>query len=126
MKTKWIPNKQYPNTYFAKVNNYEEYFKLAKDLFDEFDITKEWSVDQWEDKQHLFNDNIELWYVFFDAPCLDIDYDNIEDMEDVELIDPKLYDGEIRNKPDEYEYPAVVVFDSDLKNIMWQSMNDLE
>ena len=123
MKTKWKSNKQYPNTYFAKANNYEEYFKLAKDLFDEFDIIKEWSVDQWEDKQHLFNDNIELWYVFFDAPCLDIDYDNIED---VKLVNPKEYDGEIRNKPDESEYPVIVVFDGDLKNIMWQSLSDIE
>jgi len=95
MKTKWKSNKQYPNTYFAKANNYEEYFKLAKDL----------------------------WYVFFDAPCLDIDYDNIEE---VKLVDPKEYNGEIRNKPEESEYPIIVVFDSDLKDIMWQSMSDLD
>ena len=124
MKTKWKPNKQYLNTYFAKANNYEEYFKLAKDLFNEFDITKEWSVSTWIEKEHLFDNNMESWYVLFDASCLDIDYDNIEDMEK-DFIDPKLYNGEIRNKPDEYEYPVVVVFDSDLKDIMWQSISDL-
>jgi len=126
MKTKWRSNKQYPNTYFEKANNYEEYFKLAKDLFDEFETLMSWSVSTWLEKKHLFNDDIESWHEFFDTPCLDIDYENIEGMEDIELIDPKLYDGEIRNKPDESEYPVIVVFDSDLKNIMWQSVSDLE
>jgi len=38
MTLKWKPNKRYPNTYFAKANNYKEYFKLIKELFNEVEI----------------------------------------------------------------------------------------
>ena len=124
MTVKWIPNKRYSNTYFAKANNYEEYFKLAKDLFNEVEIFYSYINTEWTEKEHLFNNDKESWYEFFDATCLDIDFDNIEDIEDVELVDPKDYDDEIRVKPEENEYPVVIVFDGDI--IMWQSLSNIE
>jgi len=126
MKTKWIPNKKYPNTYFAKVNNYKEYFKLVKGLYNEVEIFYSYINTEWIEKEHLFNNDKESWYEFFDANCLDINYDNIDDIEDVDLVDPKEYDGDVRVKPKEFEYPVVVIFDGDLKNIMWQSLSDIE
>ena len=121
MKTKWTPNKRYPNTYFAKANNYDEYFKLIKELYDEVEIFYSYINTEWTEKEHLFNDDKESWYEFFDANCLDIDFENIED---VDLVDPKDYNDEIRVKPEENEYPVVVIFDGDL--IMWQSLSDIE
>ena len=125
MKTKWKPNKQYPNTYFAKANNYEEYFKLAKDLFDDFDILFQFSVDQFYEKNHLFYNSYESWHVLFNTPCLIDEY-----YENNDLPNPKEYDGEIKVKPEESEYPVIImftsIFDEDMKEIIWQSLNDLE
>jgi len=121
MKLKWTPNKRYPNTYFAKANNYDEYFTLVKEIYNEVEIYYNYINTEWTEKEHLFNNDKESWYEFFDANYLDIDFDNIED---VDLVDPKEYDGEIRVKPKEDEYPIVIVFDGDL--IIWQSLSDIE
>ena len=121
MTLKWKPNKRYPNTYFAKANNYDEYFTLVKELFNEVEIFYSYINTEWTEKEYLFNGDKESWYEFFDANCLDIDFDNIED---VDLVDPKEYDGKIRVKPEKDEYPVVIVFDGDI--IIWQSLSNIE
>lgn len=119
---KWTSNQVYPNMFFKIIHNEIEYYQAARELFDEFPVLYQWSVDQWEEKIHLFDDDYEDWHLFFQTSAMD--YNDETDGDD--LPDPKTFKGEIGNKPDNLQYPAILMFTNEADRILlWQSIDEI-
>lgn len=115
-----VRDERWTNTLWCLCNNYDEYLQFAKDLYlyKGLDI---WGLrcenERWiEDKRD--------WYDLFD-----VDYER--ENEDTgecwdEDIDPINDTYEIKEKPNEDEYPVVVHYDNYHKNVLWMSLNKLK
>lgn len=115
-----VRDERYTNTLWCLCNNYGEYLQFAKDLY----LYK--GLDVWgtmcEDERWI--EDKQDWYYLFD-----VDYER--ENEDTgecwdEDIDPINDAYEIKEKPNEDEYPVVVHYDNYHKNILWMSLNKLK
>ncbi len=102
----WKSDIRYTDTYWARADNKEEYVTLIKYLFREFDVTQRYLGSEWNEKIHLFNDDLWLWHEYFETDCVDDDKYEEED-----LPEPNEYNGEIKYKPVDAEYPVVLLYE---------------
>jgi len=120
----WSQNPIHPNTYFAIANSESDYIQLVKNLFTEIDLYNNYGGG-FTYKDHLFKDEVQAWHVFFDTECVAYDNDTYEDG-NTDLPLPSEYNGEIKEKPDIKLYPCIVVYDADMKTIMWHPLKELQ
>ena len=118
---KIIRDKRYTNTLWCLCNNYEEFLQFAKDLFlykgleiyGTMCVEERWIEDEY-DWSYLFGVDIRTGE----------DEENDEYWE--EAVDPINDTYEIKEKPNENEYPVVVHYDNYHKNVLWMSLNKLK
>lgn len=92
-----IKDKNYTDIIWSYALNEREYYQFAKEFWTFFDY------------------DIYLFYDTFE----------IRDECNYELIDPLIDDYQIRNRPDEADYPVIISYCACNKILTWASLNDL-
>ena len=118
---KIIRDKRYTNTLWCLCNNYEEFLQFAKDLF----LYKGLEIyGTMREEERWIEDEYEWSYLF------GVDIREYEDEENneyrEEAVDPINDAYEMKEKPNENEYPVVVHYDNYHKNVLWMSLNKLK
>ena len=113
-------DERYENTLWCLCNNYEEFLQFAKDLF----IYKGLEIyGTMCEEERWIEDEYEWSYLF------GVDIREYEDEENneyrEEAVDPINDAYEMKEKPNENEYPIVVHYDNYHKNVLWMSLNKL-
>ena len=92
-----VRDKNYTDMIWSYASNEQEYYQFAKDFW------------------ILFENDIGLFYDIFEV--VDDCYDG--------FIDPLTDDYQIRNRPDETEYPIIISYCTCNRILTWVSLNDL-
>lgn len=118
---KIIRDKRYTNTLWCLCNNYEEFLQFAKDLF----LYKGLEIyGTMCEEERWIEDEYDWSYLFGVDIRTGEDEENDEYWE--EAVDPINDTYEIKEKPNENEYPVVVHYDNYHKNVLWMSLNKLK
>ena len=116
-----VRDERFTDTIWCLCNNYEEYLQFAKDLFLYKGLYNQYSGKY--NSERWIKSKYE-WSVIFDVPeKTTVDDNGIEWEEDV---DPIMDTYDIREKPDENEYPVIIHYDNYHKNVIWISFNKLK
>lgn len=119
----WTLDRRYGDFYFAQATNEEEYVQLTRNLMLDMTVVKVFSCDMWEDTENLFNNDWIRWHELFET---DVMRDELYDDGETEVPSPLEYHGNMLNKPEENEYPLVLMFryDSEYNDsfITWYSL----
>lgn len=114
-------DKRYTNTLWCLCNNYEEFLQFAKDLF----LYKGLEIyGTMCEEERWIEDEYDWSYLFGVDIRTGEDEENDEYWE--EAVDPINDTYEIKEKPNENEYPVVVHYDNYHKNVLWMSLNKLK
>ena len=118
---KIIRDKRYTNTLWCLCNNYEEFLQFAKDLF----LYKGLEIyGTMCEEERWIEDEYDWSYLFGVDIRTGEDEENDEYWE--EAVDPINDTYEMKEKPNENEYPVVVHYDNYHKNVLWMSLNKLK
>lgn len=115
----WKPDTRYSDTYWSRADNEEEYTTLVKQLYDERDVIEYYLGTELITRERLIDDLV-MWHEYFDTECMDDDK-----YEDEDMPEPNDYVGEIKYKPEEKEYPVVILFEllDSIHMMSWYSIN---
>ena len=118
---KIVRDERYTNTLWCLCNNYEEFLQFAKDLF----LYKGLEIyGTMREEERWIEDEYKWSYLFGVNIRTSEDEENDEYWE--EAVDPINDTYEIKEKPNENEYPVVVHYDNYHKNVLWMSLNKLK
>ena len=118
---KIIRDKRYTNTLWCLCNNYEEFLQFAKDLF----LYKGLEIyGTMCEEERWIEDEYDWSYLFGVDIRTGEDEENDEYWE--EAVDPINDTYEMKEKPNENEYPVVVHYDNYHKNVLWMSLKKLK
>ena len=118
---KIVRDERYENTLWCLCNNYEEFLQFAKDLF----LYKGLEIyGTMCEEERWIEDEYDWSYLFGVDIRTGEDEENDEYWE--EAVDPINDTYEIKEKPNENEYPVVVHYDNYHKNVLWMSLNKLK
>lgn len=116
-----VRDERWENTLWCLCNDYDEYLQFAKDLYlyKGLDI---WGTmcenEKWIDNEYEWSD------------LFGVDINEWEDDETGEYfekpVDPINDVYEMKEKPNEDEYPVVVHYDNYHKNVLWMSLDKLK
>lgn len=119
---KIVRDKRYKNTIWCLCNNYEEYVQFAKDLFLFTGLTNLWGA--YDEYRRWVDDELK-WSELFGVDLIKgEDEENDEYWEGA--VDPINDVYEIKEKPDDDEYPVAVQYDDFHKNLLWVSLERLK
>ena len=117
---KIVRDERYSNTIWCLCNNYDEFLQFAKDLF----LYKGLETIYGNiDEEERWIDNEYDWSYLFGVDICTFENEN-EYWE--EAVDPINDTYEIKEKPNEDEYPVVVHYDNYHKNVLWMSLEKLK
>ena len=113
-------DERYENTLWCLCENEDDYIQFAKDLF----LYKGLEIyGTMCEEERWIEDEYEWSYLF------GVDIREYEDEEKneyrEEAVDPINDVYEMKEKPNENEYPIVVHYDNYHKNVLWMSLNKL-
>ena len=113
-------DERYENTLWCLCENEDDYIQFAKDLF----LYKGLEIyGTMCEEERWIEDEYEWSYLF------GVDIREYEDEENneyrEEAVDPINDVYEMKEKPNENEYPIVVHYDNYHKNVLWMSLNKL-
>lgn len=115
-----IRDERYENTLWCLCNNYEEYLQFAKDLYQLRGKYYWGEYCENEDTKWIEDENEY-------ADIFGIDFIPDENDEDFEYApDPMNDTYEMKEKPNENEYPVIVNYSDCYKNVLWISLNKLQ
>ena len=118
---KIVRDGRYINTLWCLCNNYEEFLQFAKDLF----LYKGLEIyGTMCEEERWIEDEYDWSYLFGVDIRTGEDEENDEYWE--EAVDPINDTYEMKEKPNENEYPVVVYYDNYHKNVLWMSLNKLK
>lgn len=118
---KIVRDERYTNTLWCLCNNYEEFLQFAKDLFLYKGLEIYGSICE---EERWIEDEYDWSYLFGVDIRTGEDEENDEYWE--EAVDPINDTYEMKEKPNENEYPVVVHYDNYHKNVLWMSLNKLK
>lgn len=118
---KIVRDERYTNTLWCLCNNYEEFLQFAKDLFLYKGLEIYGSMCK---EERWIEDEYDWSYLFGVDIRTGEDEENDEYWE--EAVDPINDTYEMKEKPNENEYPVVVHYDNYHKNVLWMSLNKLK
>lgn len=119
-------SKRFINTWWSLCTNYEDYLNFAKEMYQWKDEDVIFGGEQFQTDDSLF-DSVSSWMDTFEVPyILEDPNDKYSDM--YEINNPLTDKYEIKNKPEENEYPVVVYMYrvQGYFNIDWFSIKELE
>ena len=119
-------SKRFINTWWSLCTNYEDYLNFAKEMYQWKDEDVIFGGEQFQTDDSLF-DSVSSWIDTFEVPyILEDPNDKYSDM--YEINNPLTDKYEIKNKPEENEYPVVVYMYrvQGYFNIDWFSIKELE
>ena len=118
---KIVRDERWENTLWCLCNNYEEFLQFAKDLF----LYKGLEIyGTMCEEERWIEDEYDWSYLFGVDIRTGEDEENDEYWE--EVVDPINDTYEMKEKPNENEYPVVVHYDNYHKNVLWMSLNKLK
>ena len=118
---KIVRDERYTNTLWCLCNNHEEFLQFAKDLF----LYKGLEIyGTMCEEERWIEDEYDWSYLFGVDIRTGEDEENDEYWE--EAVDPINDTYEMKEKPNENEYPVVVHYDNYHKNVLWMSLNKLK
>ena len=118
---KIVRDERYTNTLWCLCNNYEEFLQFAKDLF----LYKGLEIYGTRcEEERWIEDEYDWSYLIGVDIRTGEDEENDEYWE--EAVDPINDTYEMKEKPNENEYPLVVHYDNYHKNVLWMSLNKLK
>lgn len=119
-------SKRFTNTWWSLCNNYEDYLNFAKEMYQWKGEDAIFVGEQFQTEDSLF-DSVSSWMDVFEVPYI------LEDPSDKysdehEINNPLTDKYEIKNKPEENEYPVVVYMYrvQGCFNVDWFSIKELE
>lgn len=119
---KIVRDKRHKNIIWCLCNNYEEYVQFAKDLFLFTGLTN--LVGVYDEYRRWVDDELK-WSELFGVDLIKgEDEENDEYWEGA--VDPINDVYEIKEKPDDDEYPVAVQYDDFYKNLLWVSLERLK
>lgn len=127
---KIVRDERYTNTVWCLCNNYEEYLQFAKDLwlYTDIDHGGIWNVylygERIKNEERWFTDSY-VWSNLFGVDRIDIPDPENDGWIIEYYVDPINDTYEIKEKPEEDEYPVVVQY-SLHGELMWISLNKLK
>lgn len=118
---KIVRDERYTNTLWCLCNNYDEFLQFSKDLF----LYKGLEIyGTMCEEERWIEDEYEWSYLF------GVDIREYEDAENdeyyEEAVNPISDTYEMKEKPNENEYPVVVHYDNYNKNVLWMSLEKLK
>lgn len=118
---KIVRDERYTNTLWCLCNNYDEFLQFSKDLF----LYKGLEIyGTMCEEERWIEDEYEWSYLF------GVDIREYEDEENdeycEEAVNPISDAYEMKEKPNENEYPVVVHYDNYHKNVLWMSLEKLK
>lgn len=119
-------SKRFINTWWSLCTNYEDYLNFAKEMYQWKGEDVIFGGEQFQTDDSLF-DSVSSWMDTFEVPyILEDPNDKYSDM--YEINNPLTDKYEIKNKPEENEYPVVVYMYrvQGYFNIDWFSIKELE
>lgn len=119
-------SKRFINTWWSLCTNYEDYLNFAKEMYQWKGEDVIFGGEQFQTDDSLF-DSVSSWMDTFEVPyVLEDPNDKYSDM--YEINNPLTDKYEIKNKPEENEYPVVVYMYrvQGYFNIDWFSIKELE
>jgi|GEM_PF-3959459 len=108
----WKLDQRWTMTSWAQANNQHEYDILVKSLFGKRLVHDNWYMNvsgMVGTEECYFRDDYESWHTYFETDCIE-PYDVDEIYEELALPHPKDYFGKIRIRPDDDEFPCMLVF----------------
>ena len=115
-----VRDERYENTLWCLCNNYEEYLQFAKDLYQLRGKYYWGEYCENEDTKWIEDENEY-------ADIFGIDFIPAENDEDFEYAPDPINDTyEMKEKPNENEYPVIVNYSDCYKNVLWVSLNKLQ
>lgn len=118
---KIVRDERYENTLWCLCNNEDEYIQFAKDLF----LYKGLEIyGTMCEEERWIEDEYQWSYLF----GVDIRTGENEENDEYweEAVDPINDTYEIKEKPNENEYPVIVHYDNYHKNVLWMSLDKLK
>lgn len=117
---KIVRDERYTNTLWCLCRNYNEYLQFAKDLF----LLKGKEIYGVMCDDEMWIEDEYEWSDIFDVEIL-TGYDEVNEEFWEYAVDPINDTYEIKEKPNENEYPVIIYYDDYRKDILWMSLNKL-
>lgn len=119
-------SKRFTNTWWSLCTNYEDYLNFAKEMYQWKGEDVIFGGEQFQTEDSSF-DSVSSWMDTFEVPYV-LENPNDKYSDEHEIDNPLTDEYEIKNKPEENEYPVVVYMYKvqGYFNIDWFSIKELE